>query len=64
MVRRPDSAETSSMNAAENLHAENQRALRRRQALGLLWLALLVLVVCAVRAGRHAILLPRWWNLW
>jgi len=52
------------MNAAENLHAENQRALRRRQALGLLWLALLVLVVCAVRAGLHAILLPRWWNLW
>ena len=64
MLRTPDTAETSRGDAAENPHAENQRALRRRQALGLLWLALLVLVVCAVRAGHHTILLPRWWNLW
>ncbi len=64
MLLRPDTAETSRQDAAENPHEENQRALRRRQALGLLWLALLVFVVCAVRAGRHTILLPRWWNLW
>lgn len=40
------------------------RELRRRQAIGLLWLALLVLLFCAIRAGRHAIFLPGWWRLW
>jgi hypothetical protein len=58
----PGSPETP--NAQRTEPEENRRALRRRQALGLLWLALLVFVLCAVRAGRHAILLPRWWNLW
>jgi len=40
------------------------RNLRRRQAIGLLWLALLVLLFSAWRAGVHAIFLPRWWRLW
>jgi len=40
------------------------RELRRRQAIGLLWLALLVLLLGAVRAGWHAIFLERWWRLW
>jgi hypothetical protein len=59
MFRRHDTVATE-----DNQQTERQRAFRRRQALGLLWLALLVFVFCAVRAGRHAILLPRWWSLW
>jgi len=40
------------------------RELRRRQAMGLLWLALLVLLFSAGRAGWHVIFLQRWWSLW
>lgn len=38
--------------------------LRRRQAAGLIWIALAVIAFCAIRAGWHAIFLARWWNLW
>ncbi len=38
--------------------------LRRRQAMGLLWLALVVFAFLAIRAGWHAIFLPRWWHVW
>ncbi len=41
-----------------------ERKLRRRQAVGLLWIALAILLFTAVRAGRHAIFLARWWRLW
>lgn len=41
-----------------------ERKLRRRQAMGLLWLALLALLYGAWRAGAHAIFLPRWWRPW
>jgi hypothetical protein len=41
-----------------------EAALRRRQAIGLLWIALAVILVSAIRAGWHAIFLTRWWNLW
>lgn len=41
-----------------------EAALRRRQAMGLLWIALAVILVSAIRAGWHAIFLTRWWNLW
>ncbi len=40
------------------------RALRQRQAIGLVWIALAVLLYSALRAGRHAIFLPRWWRIW
>jgi hypothetical protein len=39
-------------------------ALRRRQAIGLVWIALAILLFCAIRAGWHAVFLTRWWNLW
>lgn len=41
-----------------------ERALRRRQAVGLLWIALAVALFTAFRAGWHAVFLARWWNLW
>ncbi len=41
-----------------------ERSLRRRQAAGLLGIALTILLFSAVRAGRHAIFLARWWRLW
>lgn len=40
------------------------RELRRKQAFGLLWLALGVFAFSAIRAGRHLIFLPRWWHIW
>lgn len=43
---------------------EPERSLRRRQAIGLLWVALAVILFCAVRAGWHAIFLARWWRIW
>ncbi len=46
------------------MRTQGERELRRRQAIGLLWLALLVLLFSACRAGARAILLPRWWRLW
>ena len=46
------------------LSGSGLRALRRRQAIGLLWLALVVLLFSAWRAGVHAIFLHRWWRLW
>jgi hypothetical protein len=39
-------------------------ALRRRQAMGLVWIALAILLFCATRAGWHAVFLTRWWHLW
>lgn len=41
-----------------------ERSLRRRQAVGLVVIALLVLAFSAIRAGWHAIFLPRWWAPW
>lgn len=40
------------------------RKLRRRQAVGLIWIALAVLLFSFCRAGWHAIFLPHWWNWW
>lgn len=39
-------------------------ALRRRQALGLVVIALAILLFAAFRAGWHAIFLAGWWRLW
>jgi hypothetical protein len=39
-------------------------ALRRRQAMGLVWIALAILLFCLIRADWHAVFLARWWNLW
>lgn len=44
--------------------APDERGLRRRQAMGLVWIVLAVLLFSAIRAGRHAIFLPHWWRLW
>ncbi len=44
--------------------APAERALRRRQIVGLLWFALAILFFSAYRAGWHAIFLARWWRLW
>ncbi|MGC1872461.1 MAG: hypothetical protein WA700_16005 [Acidobacteriaceae bacterium] len=44
--------------------APEQAALRRRQAIGLVWLALAVILFSAIRAGWHTVFLTRWWNLW
>jgi hypothetical protein len=41
-----------------------ERTLRRRQILGLVWIALAVILFTIARAGRHAIFLARWWRLW
>ncbi len=41
-----------------------ERTLRRRQAVGLIWIALAILLFSAMRAGWHAIFLVRWWRLW
>jgi hypothetical protein len=41
-----------------------ERALRRRQAVGLVWIALAIVLLSAVRAGWHAIFLARWWRVW
>ena len=43
---------------------EPERALRRRQAVGLVWIALAIVLFCAVRAGWHAVFLPLWWRIW
>ena len=44
--------------------ASGVRELRRRQAIGLLWLALAVFAFSAIRSGWHAVFLPRWWHIW
>jgi hypothetical protein len=44
--------------------APEEAALRRRQAVGLLWMALTICLYCAIRAGWHAVFLSRWWNIW
>ena len=44
--------------------APEQAALRRRQAVGVIWIAVAVILLSAIRAGWHAIFLTRWWNLW
>jgi hypothetical protein len=41
-----------------------EATLRRRQAVGLIWIALAIIAFCAIRAGWHAIFLARWWRLW
>ncbi len=41
-----------------------QRSQRARQAIGLMWIALAIVLFAAVRAGWHVIFLPRWWILW
>ena len=41
-----------------------EAALRRRQAMGLVWIALAVILFSAIRAGWHAVFLTRWWNVW
>lgn len=43
---------------------EPERGLRRRQALGLVWIALAVILFAAVRGGWHAIFLASWWRIW
>jgi hypothetical protein len=40
------------------------RRARRRQIAGLVWIVLAVFLFAAVRAGHHAIFLPRWWRMW
>jgi hypothetical protein len=40
------------------------RRARRRQIAGLLWVAIAIYAFAAVRAGHHAIFLPRWWRMW
>lgn len=42
----------------------SERALRKRQAIGLVWIAAAVLCFASWRAGWHAIFLPHWWSLW
>lgn len=42
----------------------DESALRRRQTLGLVILALAVLLFAALRAGWHAVFLAGWWRLW
>jgi hypothetical protein len=37
---------------------------RRIQVRGLLWLALLVMVFAAARAGLHTAFPAGWWRLW
>jgi hypothetical protein len=44
--------------------APEEAAVRRRQAMGLVWIALAVILLSAIRAGLHAIVLTRWWNIW
>ena len=44
--------------------APEAAALRRRQAMGLVWIALAILLFWVIRAGWHAVFLARWWNLW
>lgn len=44
--------------------APEEAALRRLQAMGLVWIALAVILLGAIRAGWHAVVLARWWNLW
>jgi hypothetical protein len=44
--------------------APNEAALRRRQAMGLVWIAMAIFLYCAIRAGWHAVFLTRWWNFW
>jgi hypothetical protein len=44
--------------------APEQAALRRRQAVGVIWIAVAVILLNAIRAGWHPIFLTRWWNLW
>lgn len=39
-------------------------ALRRRQGLGLVILALAIVLFAAFRAGWHAVFLAGWWRLW
>ncbi len=41
-----------------------ERKLRHRQAVGLVWVALAILIFCIWRAGLHAVFLPHWWNWW
>jgi hypothetical protein len=43
--------------------APEEAALRRRQAIGVVWIALAVVLYCAIHAGWHSIFLNRWWNL-
>lgn len=40
------------------------RRLRRRQALGLVWIALAILAFATYRVGWHAIFLSGWWRAW
>jgi hypothetical protein len=44
--------------------APEEVTLRRRQAMGLIWIALAIILFCAFRAGWHAVFLTRWWNVW
>jgi hypothetical protein len=44
--------------------APEESALRRRQAMGMVCIALTASLYCAIRAGWHSIVLARWWNLW
>lgn len=41
-----------------------QRELRRRQAAGLLLIALAILVFSVWRAGLHAVFPTGWWRVW
>jgi hypothetical protein len=44
--------------------APSELALRTRQAIGMVLLALAVLLFAALRAGWHAVFLAGWWRLW
>jgi len=41
-----------------------ERLQRRRQAIGLIGIAFVLLLFAAFRAGWHAIFVPGWWRLW
>jgi hypothetical protein len=44
--------------------APEEAVRRRRQAIGLVWIALALILLSAIRAGWHTIILAHWWNLW
>jgi hypothetical protein len=46
------------------MQSATQRAHRRSQVRGLLWLALLVIGFSIARAGLHAAFPGGWWRLW
>lgn len=44
--------------------APSELALRRRQVMGMVCLALAILLFATFRAGWHAVFSAGWWRLW